>query len=97
VAHSSTGDDVSGLAQGFLVAGASSVLAGKTYVVQSAGVAITRGFYEAWLGKRSGKRATKIAALRASQLAAIGTKGWFSKGVWHPHQWGAFQLYGSWH
>jgi CHAT domain-containing protein len=99
VAQTSTGDDIAGLAQSFLIAGSSSVLASNAYVRQDAGVAITGDFYRYWTGKnKEGKRYSKIEALQLAQMAAKNKRDWLGVGphTWHPQQWGVFQLYGSW-
>jgi CHAT domain-containing protein len=99
VAQTSTGDDVTGLAQSFLLAGSSSVLASNAYVRQDAGVAVTGDFYRYWTGKnKDGKRYSKIEALQLAQMTARNKRDWFGVGqhTWHPQQWGVFQLYGSW-
>ena len=99
VAQTSTGDDVAGLAQSFLMAGTSSVLASNAYVRQDAGVAVTGDFYRYWTGKsKEGKRYSKIEALQLAQIAAKNKRDWLGIGqrTWHPQQWGVFQLYGSW-
>jgi CHAT domain-containing protein len=99
VAQTSTGDDVAGLAQSFLMAGSSSVLASNNYVRQDAGVAITSDFYRNWTGKeKDGKSCSKIEALQLAQIAAKDKRDWFGAGrhTWHPQQWGVFQLYGNW-
>jgi CHAT domain-containing protein/tetratricopeptide (TPR) repeat protein len=99
VAETSTGDDVAGLAQSFLIAGSSSVLASNAYVRQDAGVAVTGDFYRCWTGKNyEGKRYSKLQSLQLAQLAAKNKREWFGIGphTWHPQQWGVFQLYGSW-
>jgi len=99
VAQASTGDDVAGLAQAFLLAGSSSVLASNAYVVQDLGVAITSAFYRYWKGEGPDRQAhSKLEALRLAQIDAMNRRNWFGFGArtWHPQQWGVFQLYGSW-
>jgi CHAT domain-containing protein/tetratricopeptide (TPR) repeat protein len=99
IAWTSTGDDLAGLAQSFLMAGSSSVLASNAYVRQDAGVAVTGDFYRYWTGKNDqGKHYSKLHALQRAQIAAKNKREWFGVGqpTWHPQQWGVFQLYGSW-
>jgi CHAT domain-containing protein len=94
-----TGDDLFGLAHGFLAAGASSVLASLWYVRQGVGVEVSRRFYELWKGAPGKPGIGKAAALRAAQSEALRKKVWFGLGrpYAHPYQWAAFQLYGDWH
>lgn len=98
VAETTTNDEMTGLAQAFLLAGAPSVLATVCPLRQGPGVDIATMFYRCWKGHGRRPSMTRIEALRAAQLASSKRKRWLFWGPskWHPQQWSAFQLYGNW-
>jgi CHAT domain-containing protein len=77
------GEGVLGLAQAFLQAGASSVVASFWRVEDNATAAFMKRFYEHLISDRL----TASAALRRAQLDQASTDGTYS--------WAAFSLYGS--
>jgi len=97
IALTSTSDELLGLAQAFLMIGASSVLASVWTVRQDVGVAITRRFYELLKENNTGQQ-SKLKALQIAQQEALEKKIWFGLlNAWeHPYFWAAFQLYGDW-
>jgi CHAT domain-containing protein len=105
VSETSTGgDEVAGLAQAFLMAGASSVLATLWEVRQDAGDSVMREFYERWCAK-TGPCESKIASLQAAlriasqspnALGRLGGLLGLHDDVSHPYLWSTLQLYGNW-
>ena len=84
LAEQDTGDEMVGLVRGFLVAGASRVLASLWPVEDQ----LTAGFMARFYGAlRAGERPAK--ALRRAQLATRAERP-------HPYMWAAFALYGGW-
>ena len=99
VAEVASGDEISGLAQSFLIAGASSVIASLWLVRQDAGNIVLEAFYREWLRRREGSaQETKLRALQTAQCEALRKRTWLGtrSSYAHPYLWAAFQLYGNW-
>jgi CHAT domain-containing protein/Tfp pilus assembly protein PilF len=98
MAATATSEEVAGLAQAFLLAGSSSVLASLWLVQKAAGVGLSRRFYELWLDGGGDTPVTKLRALQTAQcdLLAERTLSATDLKLSHPYQWGPFQLYGDW-
>jgi CHAT domain-containing protein len=79
-------EEVAGLTQGFLFAGARSLIVSLWRVDDPATAAMMSAFYA---GRERGL--DKGAALRAASEQVRATPGWT-----HPYYWGAFFLVGDW-
>ncbi len=84
IAHYSRGDEMMGLVRGFLVAGASRVLASLWPVDDEVTLQFMSAFYRSLCDGNS-----PSFALRTAQLDVMRTRP-------HPFHWAAFTLYGGW-
>jgi CHAT domain-containing protein len=87
MAQSMGGDELAGLGQAFLQAGARSVIVSLWSVNDSATAALMKAFYEA----RHSDDVDKAQALNQAMTQVREQEKWH-----HPYYWGAFVLMGDW-